>query len=148
MGIWMTPFLFAWMPVLESKDRVADSLKVACIYIVGTEHTPDYVIRDLLKLYPGQTLDMKDVSEAQQRLSQSGYFLVDREKGIEPRISVLDSDSGPFRDLLIVLQERPYQPSMLPQVFILLVLVATAILSVATGYRIYFNRRKPSGTNS
>jgi outer membrane protein insertion porin family len=80
--------------------------KVGQIIIVGNERTKDHVIRKVISLEPGQPLRYPELKLAERNLERLGIFQVDKEKGICPTLTVLESDSE-FKDILVQVQEAP-----------------------------------------
>jgi outer membrane protein assembly factor BamA len=80
--------------------------KVGQIFIVGNDRTDDTVIRKVIWLKPGQPLLYPEVKLAERNLERLGIFQVDKEKGIRPTVTILESDSE-FKDILVQVQEAP-----------------------------------------
>lgn len=76
------------------------------VFIVGNTHTPDHYIRKVTFLYPGQKLVYPEIRLAERNLRRMNWFHSDEEKGIGPTVQILDS-KGPFKDILIKVEERP-----------------------------------------
>jgi outer membrane protein insertion porin family len=80
--------------------------RVGQIFIVGNDVTRQNVILRQIPLYPGQLLTYPDLRRAEANLKRLGIFEVNQEKGIEPRVEVLDPESdNPTKDLLVTVQE-------------------------------------------
>src|SRR5262245_7954053 len=119
MGMLLLPVLL--IPSTVAMDAIlleTKQLKVGQIFIVGNENTPDHIIRELLHLYPGQVLEMRNVQEAEDRLTRSGHFVVDVTEGHSPRITILWDSPSPFRDLLMEVKDRPPAPPKLPRLLL------------------------------
>jgi outer membrane protein insertion porin family len=86
--------------------------KVGQIIIQGNDRTKDEVIRKAIVLYPGQTFNYADVKLAERNLEKLGIFEVNKEKGIRPTVTVLESDNE-FKDIQVQVQETPTGSLML-----------------------------------
>lgn len=76
------------------------------IKIVGNSVTRDNVIRRQLQIYPGQLINPADVSASERNLQRLGIFKFEPERGIAPRISVLEPDvPSEFKDVLVQVEE-------------------------------------------
>src|SRR5262245_40171445 len=80
--------------------------KIGKIIIKGNEWTQDKVILKIIGLKPGQPLLYPEVKLAERNLDRLGIFQVDKEKGIRPTVTILESDSE-FKDILVQVQEAP-----------------------------------------
>ncbi len=78
--------------------------KVGQVIIVGNTVTKDRVIRRLINLYPGQTLQFPQIRQAERELARAGIFKIDPQNGVRPTIEVLPSDSE-FKDVVVRVQE-------------------------------------------
>ncbi|MGF1583178.1 MAG: hypothetical protein ACFCD0_27975 [Gemmataceae bacterium] len=85
------------------------SAKIGQILIRGNTRTPEWMIRQRLPLYPGQTLQFPFLRIAERDLSHSMLFVVDKKRGIRPTVTVLvhpDSPNSEFVDILVSVKER------------------------------------------
>jgi outer membrane protein assembly complex protein YaeT len=80
--------------------------KVGNVYIVGNNVTRDNVIRRVVGLYPGQTLQYPELRIIENDLARLQIFNTDPDKGIRPTVQVLDSDNE-YKDVLVTVQEMP-----------------------------------------
>jgi outer membrane protein assembly complex protein YaeT len=79
---------------------------VGQIFIVGNDVTRQNVIQRQIPLFPGQVLTYPDLRRAELNLARLNIFEMNKEKGIEPRVEVLDPESdNPVKDLLVTVQE-------------------------------------------
>lgn len=98
---------------LHAQPKAKDPDHVGEVIIVGNTITQDRVIRDVLDFYPGQILDRAKLRAAEKKLEQLGLFQVDAKAKIRPTIQVLDAP-GPFKDILIRVEERATTASIKP----------------------------------
>jgi outer membrane protein assembly factor BamA len=84
-------------------------VRVGQIFIVGNTKTPMDVILRRVALFPGQILTYPDLRIAERNLARLNRFVVDRDKGIRPRVIPLPNPNDPdsqFRDILVTVQEK------------------------------------------
>jgi hypothetical protein len=106
---WASPFmLLAAVQPVWAQPPVK---YVGEIIIRGNRITPDSTILEALALYSGQEFVAQDVLDAEARLIDLGIFRVDPEQGVRPSVTVLDGEgaSGPFKDILVRVQEKPWE---------------------------------------
>src|SRR5262249_33111625 len=80
--------------------------KIGQIIIKGNERTQDKVILKTISLKPGQPLLYPELKLAERNLERLGIFQVDKDKGIRPTVTILESDSD-CKDILVQVQEVP-----------------------------------------
>ncbi len=99
---------------VQDQEKTMPPTRVGQIFIVGNTMTRDAVVRYWLDLYPGQELMFPHLRIGERNLAQSGLFVVDRQKGIRPTVTVLDNggNSG-FKDLLVQVKEKDGFPRKL-----------------------------------
>jgi polysaccharide export outer membrane protein len=91
-------------PSPSEKDTV---VRVGQIFILGNTRTADEVILRELPLYPGAILNHTDVRTAERNLAKLGRFVINREKGIRPTVTVIDPDGeSVFKDIVIRVEEK------------------------------------------
>lgn len=100
-----TSVLFA-APAAHAQLQEQEERYVGEIIIVGNKHTPDHYIRELVFFYPGQKLSYPEIRLVERNLRRQNWFRMDEEKGIGPTVQILES-KGPFKDILIKVEERP-----------------------------------------
>jgi Surface antigen variable number repeat len=143
MEIGILPLLVCWGPLHDAALPTPRAARVGQIFIVGNERTDDAIIRGLLRLYPGNVFDVREVREAERRVVQSGYFQVDADQGIRPRISILSGEPGSDnRDILIEVQERPPPSQALPTAMVLAAVFGIVVISIASTCRGFARRKR------
>jgi outer membrane protein insertion porin family len=81
--------------------KVKPPARVAQIFIIGNEKTPDATILEQVPFFPGQILSYPDLRIAEQNLS--------RLKGFKssPKVTVLDREGdSEFKDIEITVEEK------------------------------------------
>lgn len=80
--------------------------RVGEIKFVGNSVTRDNVIRRQLQVFPGQLINPTDIAASERNLQRLGIFKMEPERGVAPRISVLEPDQpSEFKDLLVQVEE-------------------------------------------
>jgi hypothetical protein len=79
--------------------------RVGQVIITGNHVTKDWVIRQVVGLYPGQVFRFPELRLAERNLARLGIFRVDPEKGIRPTVSVMEGGSE-FKDIVVQVQEE------------------------------------------
>jgi outer membrane protein assembly complex protein YaeT len=85
--------------IQEEQPRPA---RVGEVIITGNTVTKDRVIRRVLGLYPGQTLEYPQLRIAEQNLARLGIFETSPEKGMRPTV-MIDPNSPPDSDIKDIL---------------------------------------------
>ncbi|MGF1579980.1 MAG: outer membrane protein assembly factor BamA [Gemmataceae bacterium] len=89
-------------------DQPRPPAKIGQIIIYGNETTRDRVIRRLLPLYPGQTLQFPLLREAERNLIRSRLFEADPSRGQRPTVRVIEDPENPnseFKDIEVRVAE-------------------------------------------
>jgi protein involved in polysaccharide export with SLBB domain len=91
-------------PRASEKDTV---VRVGQIFILGNSRTESDVILHEVPLYPGAVLSCTDVRTAERNLAKFGKFVIDRDKGIRPTVTVIDPDGeSVLKDIVIRVEEK------------------------------------------
>ncbi len=80
-------------------------VRVAHIIIQGNERTKDSVVLRTLGIYEGQVLSWPQIRAAEERLANLGLFDVNREQGMRPTITVIDTDHPGYKDVVVQIKE-------------------------------------------
>jgi hypothetical protein len=81
---------------------------VGQIFIVGNEEIPDSIILEQCPLFPGGPASIADRRETEENLASLGLFVVDRKRGIKPKVTFLDREGDSvFYDVQIEVKEKP-----------------------------------------
>jgi outer membrane protein insertion porin family len=99
----------------EVEDQQLQPSKVGNVIIQGNEVTKERIIRRVLGIYPGQTLEYPQLRLAQQALVRTQIFETNPEKGaptveVDPRT---DFPDNPYKDILVTVKEAPTGSLML-----------------------------------
>jgi hypothetical protein len=92
---------------LGEELRVAKPPRIGEVIIVGNAQTKDRIIRSAAGLYPGDVLNYPQLQQAERNLEKLGIFVVDRERGLRPTVSVLEDEDAEFKNVLIQVKEPP-----------------------------------------
>jgi outer membrane protein insertion porin family len=96
------------VPSLPVGKETQEPARVGQIVIKGNTTVSSASILAHVALYPGQVLSFPDLQEAEKRLAGLGLFVVDREAGVGPTVTVIDTESEScFKDILITVKEKP-----------------------------------------
>src|SRR5262249_14738100 len=80
--------------------------RVGQLIVIGNKTTRQNVILRQVPLYPGQILTYPDLRIAENNLRRLNIFENDQEKGIQPKVEVLDPDGpNPYKDILVTVEE-------------------------------------------
>lgn len=80
-------------------------VRINNIIIQGNDRTKDAVILRVLGLYEGQVLSWPQIRAAEERLANLGFFDVNREQGVRPSITVIDTDNPGYKDVVVQVKE-------------------------------------------
>lgn len=91
---------------VQYQVQEAKPFKVGHVYIVGNEVTQDRIIRRVLDIYPGQTMQFPEIRRAEAALARLNIFDINPELGIRPTITVLDGPpDSEYKDVLVQVKE-------------------------------------------
>ena len=80
-------------------------VRINNIIIQGNDRTKDSVILRVLGMYEGQILSWPQIRGAEERLANLGFFDVNREQGVRPTITVVDTDNPNYKDVIVQVKE-------------------------------------------
>jgi outer membrane protein assembly factor BamA len=101
---WKSHFLGSHIFLEDNEVVEKPPAKIGKIIIKGNEWTQDKVILKTIGLKPGQPLVYPELKLAELNLARLGIFEVDKEKGIRPTVTILESDSD-CKDILVEVKE-------------------------------------------
>jgi outer membrane protein insertion porin family len=81
-------------------------VRAGTINFIGNTVTQDHVIRRQLQIYPGQLINPADIQASERNLARQGIFKFEPERGIAPRVSILEPDvPSEYKDVLVQVDE-------------------------------------------
>jgi outer membrane protein assembly factor BamA len=92
------------MLVCFATSAAQDVMKVGNVYIVGNTITRDDIIREAVRLSPGQYLRAAEVRDSESRLSAVGLF--ETSGSSRPTVTVVIDDDSVFKDVIVTVKEK------------------------------------------